>query len=201
MLFLASLAAFLTTCAFLSLRNGPNLGRDSLLMACGCVFGLRTAFMLLYLLPRQLGWLEAIGDSLVVWLILYLLLVFWGDKNTPLGPLDAFAVILFIAGSALTTGAELARKRWKKREGNLGHLYTGGAFRFAQHINYFGEVVSFSGFAVLTRNWWAVIVPIFMLVSFVFVHIPALDRHLREHYSSEFVEYQRTTKKLVPFVY
>jgi steroid 5-alpha reductase family enzyme len=157
--------------------------------------------MVLYLLPRQLGWPEAIGDSLLVWAVLYGLLVFWAHKNVPLGPVDAVALILFIAGSGLTTGSELSRKQWKKQEENLGQLYTGGAFRYAQHINYFGEIVSFSGFAMLTRSWWAGIVPIFMLLAFVFVHIPALDQHLREHYSTEFVEYQRTTKKLAPFLY
>jgi len=200
-LFLGNLAASLTVCAWLNLGTVPNPGRDYLLVACGCVFGLRTAFMVLYLLPRQLGWLEAIGDSLVVWAVLYGLLVWWPHRNVPLGPVDAVALTLFIAGSILTTGSELARKRWKKRAENCGHLYTGGAFRYAQHINYFGEIVSFSGFAMLTRSWLAGTIPILMLLAFVFVHIPALDRHLREYYSTQFAEYQRTTKKLIPFVY
>jgi protein-S-isoprenylcysteine O-methyltransferase Ste14 len=54
---------------------------------------------------------------------------------------------------------------------------------------------------MLTRSWWAGTIPILMLLAFVFVHIPALDRHLREYYSTQFAEYQRTTKKLIPFVY
>lgn len=157
--------------------------------------------MVLFLLPRQLGWREAIGNSMVVWAVLYGFLVYWGDKNIPFGTIDAVALVFFIAGSSLTTGSELARKRWKDRPANHGHLYTGGAFGLAQHVNYFGEVVSFSGFAMLTRRPWAGIVPLSMLLAFVFIHIPALDQHLRERYKSEFSRYQRTTKRFIRFVY
>ena len=40
-----------------------------------------------------------------------------------------------------------------------------------------------------------------MLAGFVFVNIPMLDSHLRDHYGSSFDEYAQRTWKLVPFVY
>lgn len=199
--FLANLLIALLVTAWLGLQSPGSTARQLLLIGCAAIFILRTAFMVVYLNPRRFGWREAAGDALVVWLVAYGLVVYWGGADVPLGWLDGLALLLFVAGSVLTTGSELARARWKSRPENQGRLYTQGAFRYARHINYFGEVVSFTGFAILTRYWWAAIVPLLMLLFFIFMHISALDRHLREHYPEAYPEYRRNTKKLIPFIY
>jgi protein-S-isoprenylcysteine O-methyltransferase Ste14 len=40
-----------------------------------------------------------------------------------------------------------------------------------------------------------------MGLNFVFIIIPAHDAYLASRYGSEFEEYARRTKKLVPFLY
>jgi protein-S-isoprenylcysteine O-methyltransferase Ste14 len=40
-----------------------------------------------------------------------------------------------------------------------------------------------------------------MAAMFVFLHIPALDRYLKERYGAEYVDWTRRSKKLVPFLY
>ena len=42
--------------------------------------------------------------------------------------------------------------RWKQQPANAGHLYVGGLFAFARHINYFGEILTFLGWALLTLS-------------------------------------------------
>ena len=54
---------------------------------------------------------------------------------------------------------------------------------------------------MLTRSPWALLVPAVMAAGFVFLHIPTLDRYLRERYAEDYVEWTRRSKKLVPFVY
>ena len=97
--------------------------------------------------------------------------------------------------------AEFQRHAWKLRLENRGKLYTAGLFRYSRHPNYLGDVLSFSGVCLFTGRWFTGIVPALMLCGFVFVNIPVLDAHLRDHYGSAFDEYARRTRKLAPFIY
>ncbi|UCG54603.1 MAG: hypothetical protein JSV32_08525 [Dehalococcoidia bacterium] len=69
------------------------------------------------------------------------------------------------------------------------------------HINYFGDVVFFSGFAILTYNLLMLLIPLLITLNFILFYIPAMDRYLDSRYGEEFKEYARNTKKLIPLVY
>lgn len=196
----ANLAGALALAVAVLWNSQGNEARRAALAACSAVFTLRTAFMTINLLPRRIGWLEAVGNALLIYLILYGLAAL-ANNTHPWDQWDFLFLVVFASGSSLTTGSEWARKRWKDEPGHRGKLYTTGAFRYAQHINYFGEVISFSGFAGLTRSAWPALVPFLMLLGFIFIHIPALDQHLALKYGKEFELYRKTTKRLIPFVW
>jgi protein-S-isoprenylcysteine O-methyltransferase Ste14 len=99
------------------------------------------------------------------------------------------------------TASEHSRYIWKARPENQGHLYTEGLFSYSRHINYFGDLLLFGGWAVLTRQLWTGIVPLAMGLNFALVIIPAHDAYLAERYGSEFHHYARRTSKLVPLLY
>jgi steroid 5-alpha reductase family enzyme len=90
---------------------------------------------------------------------------------------------------------------FKEKEDNKGKLYTEGLFKYAQHINYFGDFVWILGFALMTRNIWALIMPLFCFLGFLFINIPMLDKYLEEKYQNEFIAWQQKTKKFIPFIY
>jgi protein-S-isoprenylcysteine O-methyltransferase Ste14 len=69
------------------------------------------------------------------------------------------------------------------------------------HINYFGDVVLFTGFAILTHNFFILLIPLLIILNFVLFYIPAMDRYLNSKYGEEFREYAKNTKKLIPLVY
>ena len=78
----------------------------------------------------------------------------------PIGVLDYVAVGLVLIGSYLNSWSELQRKWWKAKHDNKGRCYTGGLFRWSMHVNYFGDVVLFSGWTMLTATWWTFHVPV-----------------------------------------
>jgi protein-S-isoprenylcysteine O-methyltransferase Ste14 len=178
-----------------------NAGRRMLLFAFAVFYLLRLTFTLFYLLRRRMGWQEAWGNSLIMYAIHFLLDGLGGRVSTPLGPLDALALLLFLAGSTITTGSELGRHLWKRRPERQGQLYTGGLFRWARRINYFGELVSWSGYALLAHYPAAALVPAAMFSGFVFYNIPVLDAYLARHYGQAFHDFAARTKKLIPFIY
>ncbi len=175
------------------------------ILACGAVYFLRHAFTLFYLMQRRLSWGEALGLAAFIGLIEIGFVLAGGGawRATPLafGLLDTAALTLFALGSFLNTGSELQRKLWKRNPAHHGHCYTGGLFRYAMHINYFGDVLLFTGLALLTRNAWTLLVPAGMLWSFAAYHVPTLDAYLEQRYGDEFRTYRQKTKRLIPFVW
>ena len=175
--------------------------RRWLLFGCAVVYFLRVVVTTFYLLKRKMGWGE--GALIGVWVAaIHIFFAYLGGTDPhALGTVDLAAMLLYVFGSFLNTGSELQRKWWKERAENKGLLYTGGLFHYSRHINYFGDELLFTGYALITGSAWALLVPLLMLAGFVFFNIPEPDKHLRTHYGAEFEEYARRTRKFVPFVY
>ncbi len=179
--------------------------RGLILLACAALYMVRHAITLFYLLARRVLWSEVFGLLAFIGLIEigFLLLGAGAFRSIPVpfGWLDLLAAVLVGWGSYLNTASEVQRKLWKRDPNNKGHCYTGGLFARAMHINYFGDMAMFTGWALFTASPWALIVPALMTGMFVFMHIPALDAYLDKRYGEEFRAYAATTKKLIPFVY
>jgi len=109
-------------------------------------------------------------------------------------------LVLFFAGGFFNTFAEYQRHVWKKKPGSAGRLYTGGLFGVTRHPNYFGDIVWVLGYAVLTGNPLSLAIPALLFAFFYFYNIPLLEKHLKEKYKDEFVRYERSTKRLIPFI-
>ena len=64
-----------------------------------------------------------------------------------LGYFGILGFLIYLSGSFVNVYSEFQRYFWKLENDGL---YTGGLFSLARHINYFGEVFSFVGFAMLS---------------------------------------------------
>lgn len=207
------------TCAWLALWGGTHslgeaFGRDwalvdpvraRVLLACAALYWLRHGITLFHLLQRRVDWAEVAGLLPFFGLIEIGLLAVGGgafrENPLPMGWLDGVALALVPLGSWLNSGSEIQRRRWKADPANKGHCHTGGLFRYSMHINYFGDTVMFTGWALLSGSLWTLLLPAAMAGMFVFYHIPGLDAYLAERYGSEFTAYAQRTKKFIPFVY
>lgn len=200
-------ACVVATCIWLAFGSfgWANPMRAGLLAFCAILYWARHCVTLFVLLKRQVAYSEVFGLSVFI-AIFEIGFVLLGagiltDTPSPLGGLDWVAVALILLGSYLNTESELQRWRWKKQPSSKGHCYTGGLFRYATHINYFGDSILFIGWAILSASIFAWGIPIFVTVGFVFFHIPALDAYLSKRYGAEFDDYARKTAKLVPRIY
>jgi len=175
--------------------------RAALVFACAVVYFARLCFTGFHLLRRAFGWGEAIGVGLFI-AFLQIFYAFLGGKNPrPLGFAAFAGAALYLWGSYLNTESEYQRHRWKQKPENRGRLYTEGLFRYAMHINYFGDTLLFTGYALVTGSRWALVIPALMAAGFVFVHIPLLDAYLEKKYGAAFEAYAGSTKRYVPYIY
>ncbi|UIF28268.1 DUF1295 domain-containing protein [Levilactobacillus brevis] len=151
--------------------------------------------------PPGIGWSEAIGNSLAfaLYYLGFPLLLIYGGHFIPVT--YALGLLCFIGGSVINTTAELLRKPFKADPNNAGKLYRGGLFKYAIHINYFGDVLWVLGCALLVGNPYALLIPLMLLALFVFSYIPTADKYLADKYGAAFIAYQRDTKELIPFIW
>lgn len=175
--------------------------RRVLLCIAAFVYMVRTVAMLLVFLARSMSWGEAASVGVLIAVVQFTFAIVGGHRTAPVGMAEGVGAALYLAGSYLNSGSEWQRYRWKRDPQHSGHLYTGGLFRYAMHINYFGDVMLFTGWALMTGAPVLLIVPLLMAIGFVFFHIPALDKRLANHYGAAFTAYAARTKKLIPFVY
>jgi protein-S-isoprenylcysteine O-methyltransferase Ste14 len=181
-------------------QNG-NGTRHLILFAFNIIVFARICFTFFYLIKRHIPWAEAFNIP-VAFALYYIGFALLGYQSAaPFGGLDIIAIILFLTGSIINTLSELLRDRWKNNPGNKGHLYIGGLFKYAMHINYFGDFLWVTAYAVLTRNIYSVIIPAFLFCFFVFYNIPKLDNYLTGKYGDEFKAYRSGTKRFIPFIY
>lgn len=205
--FAAIHAGLIAICLWLAFGgfNWPDPFRAKGLALCALLYFARHLITLFVLLKRRLELSEALGLSgfMALFEIGFLVLgtgILTGTA-TPIGGWDWLGVALLLIGSYLNTGSEMQRWVWKKKPETKGHCYTGGLFAYSLHINYFGDTLLFSGWALLTASLFAWPIPIFVTLGFIFFHIPPLDIYLAERYGEEFKAYAVKTAKFIPFVY
>jgi protein-S-isoprenylcysteine O-methyltransferase Ste14 len=186
---------------FFARDTAGSPGRQAVLLACAMIFVVRAAVTFFAFMNRRIPWWEAAWGGGSIGLVLFFMLRAGLRTPQPLGLVDIGGILLYGCGSYLGTASEYSRHVWKARLENQGHLYTGGLFRYSRHINYFGDLLLFGGLGILARQLWAAIVPLVMLLNFIFIIIPAHDAYLATRYGGEFDRYARYVKRLIPFIY
>jgi protein-S-isoprenylcysteine O-methyltransferase Ste14 len=182
------------------LLPGDSL-RRTLLLIFGIILFIRITITGFYLLKRKIGWSEMGG--ILAALLLYQIgyAICGAAEGASIGLYDYIAIFVFVLGSLINTVSELQRKHFKDQPENKGKLYTRGLFRLSRHINYFGDTLWTIGWAILTLNWWAAIMPILCTLNFVVFMIPLLTNYLEERYQEQFQAWREKTKKFIPFIY
>ncbi len=178
-----------------------NMLRQIVIFIGLVIYALRMLVSLFVFLKRRMSWGEGLLVSVVMSLIIIALAYYGGNQKTAVGVVDYIGMVLYLCGSFLHSCSEYQRYLWKEREENKGHLFTGGLFSYSMHMNYFGDVVLFTGLALITRVTAMLVIPLFMALNFVAILIPSLDAYLARKYSTEFTAYASKTKKFIPFIY
>ena len=178
-----------------------DLERRILVAFCLVIYFVRLQVTVWVFQKRKWTWLETITITVLMSFVLYAFARVGGNNKQGVGFVEVIGIILYLSGSYLNTHSEYHRHVWKLKAENKGRLYTKGLFSLSMHINYFGDIVLFTGLALATHRPGMLFIPLIMTVNFVFNIIPSLDRYLEKKYKGEFREYSRKTKKLIPLIY
>ena len=162
--------------------------RRILLASCLIIYVIRLQVTVWIFQKRKWTWPETITITILMTIVLYAFASVGGSNKQVVGAVEIVGILLYLSGSYINTHSEYYRHVWKLKAENKGRLYTQGLFSLTMHINYFGDIVLFTGLAMITDS----------LSMFI---IPSLDRYLEKKYKEEFRDYSKKTKKLIPIIY
>jgi len=175
--------------------------RRILIASCLIIYFVRLQVTVWVFQKRKWTWLETITITVLMSFVFYAFANVGGNNKQGVGSVEVIGILLYLSGSYINTHSEYYRHVWKLKEENRGRLYTEGLFSLSMHINYFGDIVLFTGLAMVTYSLSMLVIPLIMAVNFVFNIIPSLDRYLEKKYKDEFRDYSKKTKKFIPLIY
>tara|TARA_B100000315_G_scaffold257604_1_gene306996 strand:- start:30236 stop:30934 length:699 start_codon:yes stop_codon:yes gene_type:complete len=175
--------------------------RKSVLAMASVLYFLRSFPTLFVFMKRRMPWSEVATVAVWVGIFNFLFAYIGSRSEIQFGVAGILGSVLLVSGSVIHTGSEWQRHVWKQKPENKRHLFTGGLWNFSRHINYFGDIVLFTGWALLTGYLALLTIPLLMLCGFVFLNIPGQDQYLAERYGEEYRSYANDTARLIPFIY
>jgi protein-S-isoprenylcysteine O-methyltransferase Ste14 len=178
-----------------------NIVRQLILITCLLIYVIRLFLTNFVFLKRKMNWRETLVITTVMSIALFSFGRVGGSSELGINIFDYLGILLYVIGSWINTYSEFTRNEWKKDERNKGKVYTEGLFKYSIHINYFGDLLLFTGLASITQSFSLFIVPLAMTLVFIFFIIPRHDKYLGEKYGNDFLEYASNTKKLIPWIY
>jgi len=76
-----------------------------------------------------------------------------------------------------------------------------GFYKYIRHPSYLASVMSFVGFGIALNNWFSLLLlPTSILFVFI-IRIKVEEKVLIEEFGAKYLEYKKTTKSIIPFIY
>lgn len=122
------------------------------------------------------------------------------ERYTPAWLLDPRFMVgtaIFFYGMYVNISSDSIIRHLRKPGDNSHHLPQGGMFRYVTSANYFGELLEWTGFAVLTWSWAGA-----LFAVWTFANLGPRAARIYERYNNEFPgQIAPGTKRIIPFVY
>lgn len=162
----------------------------------------RTSIGSFYLrIESYYGWAPVIFLGFIIFPLLTLPSTFF---CYPMGPLAGIrymiSISLYLIGSIIHSSYEFTRFFFKKNV-TKNKLYQSGLSSIVRHPNFFGDLLLYLGWTLMSNNVWNLIIPCYQFYYFYFQLIPELESYLKAKYGhKQFNIYAQNVKALIPFV-
>jgi protein-S-isoprenylcysteine O-methyltransferase Ste14 len=146
-----------------------------------------------------------VGSATGIGLWLPLMMAFLGAAAFPIslvGGVVALAIMVLGVGIRVWTAIILGTYYTTTLMMSEGQkVVTSGPYRFVGHPGYLGEIMIWTGFAVVSSNLVLFLLLPVMFVTVYLYRISAEERMLIKELSDDYVRYQHRTRRLIPSVY
>ena len=127
-------------------------------------------------------------------------------RSVPLNIVDGIAMALWLSGFAVEVIADRQKRQFRQAQGSDAFI-TAGLWSLSRHPNYFGEIILWTGIALLTfpvldgGQYLTLVSPLFVYLLLVRISgIPLLERKANRRWGNDpaYITYRKNTPALVP---
>jgi len=127
-------------------------------------------------------------------------------RSVSLNIVDAIAIALWLSGFAVEVIADRQKRQFRQAHGSDTFITT-GLWSLSRHPNYFGEIILWTGIALLTLpllvggQYLTLVSPLFVYLLLVRISgIPLLEHKANRRWGNDpaYITYRRNTPALVP---
>ncbi len=113
-------------------------------------------------------------------------------------PQFIIGTLIFFAGMIINLQSDYIIRHLRKPGDSKHYLPKGGMYNYVTSANYFGEIIEWTGFAILTWSWSGVVFAVWTMANLV----PRANS-IYKRYAVEFKDefYDRPLKRVFPFLY
>ena len=164
-------------------KPNPHRGRinNSLIMAVG---------LSSILLATTIGFLAKFMD--IRWLF------------SPNYFISSLGLLLIITGEVIRVSAVLTLNKYFTVDVTIlddHKLVRSGMFKTIRHPSYCGLLIAVLGLGITMVNWLSTLILLIPHIVMIILRIQEEEKTLAEHFGEEYEQYQRNSKRLIPFVY
>ncbi len=106
------------------------------------------------------------------------------------------ALPLYTFGSLINASADV--QKMTAKQASIG-LVSDGIWRFSRNINYFGDLLRYLSFAVISGSLWAYLVPGAIALLYI-QRLTQKEQTMGEKYPG-YTAYQQSSTRLIPFIW
>ena len=144
-----------------------------------------------------------------LWVLLTMacaLAIITGVERKAIGRVAILGILVWAAGFAIEVVADRQKSAFKQDPANKGRFITSGLWAWSRHPNYFGEIVLWTGIAIIAVpvlsgfRWVTLVSPLFVVVLLTRVSgIPMLEARAAQRWGEEkeFQAYTDNTPELI----
>lgn len=115
-----------------------------------------------------------------------------------LDPRFIAGTLVFITGMYINISSDSIIRHLRKPGDSAHYMPQGGMFRYVTSANYFGELLEWAGFAILTWSWAGA-----LFAMWTFANLGPRAARIYDRYKSEFPDKfdSARLKRIIPFIY
>ena len=135
------------------------------------------------------------------------LTILTSNNNSNFGILDIIGVLIWIIGFVIEVLSDRQKSEFKNNKSNAGQFIQSGLWKYSRHPNYFGEILIWTGMAVIGitiysgLGWLGLISPFFVFVILNYISgVRLLEKQANERWGSNnaYQSYKQKTPVLFP---